>query len=211
MNDQDIHSDSPEPPQPKWIAYLQSLLDRVQPYLPSIRLGLNFSLLVKVELIIVSLTCIYLYFYRVHPYLVLTSKTVQEEQAYNREIATMLLKRYKEQLNSLESWWKDHVRPATELPQILEKLNPDPTSQMLGSLKIGEIINKEDYKEVTIDTQFQGEYAALLSWIKHIETLPFFLQVQSIDIRPHPKEELLKEQLPSPTLLAEVKLKAFLR
>ena len=62
-----------------------------------------------------------------------------------------------------------------------------------------------------IDTQFQGDYATLLSWIKHVETLPFFIQVHKIDLKPHPKEEMFKENFPSPPLVADITIKVILK
>src|SRR3989338_1674628 len=80
---------------------LHRLTEKIDQYLPNFKLRWNFNLLLKFELFIIIMTVIFLYLYRIQPYLVLTSQAVQEEQRINQEISMTLLKRYKEQLSSL--------------------------------------------------------------------------------------------------------------
>jgi len=190
---------------------LHRLTEKIDQYLPNFKLRWNFNLLLKFELFIIIMTVIFLYLYRIQPYLVLTSQAVQEEQRINQEISMTLLKRYKEQLSSLESWWQDHVPPTTELSKIVDALNPTPERQVIGAIKVGEISAKDGYHEVQIETSFQGDYVTLEAWIKHIETFPFLIQIDKIELKPHPNEDFSKANIPSPPLLATVILRAILK
>lgn len=191
--------------------FFEKVKNKLAAYLPNFFGHWNFSLFLKLEIGLILLTCIYLYFFRIQPYLILTSKTFRTEQEINREISNTLFQKYAEQLKGLEGWWQSHVPAADQLPKVLNALNPSPTSQMVGSLKVGETISKEGYKQVVIETMFQGDFPSLLTWLKHLDTLPFFVQVEKLDLKPNPKEELMKENLPSPQLLGEVTLTAILK
>lgn len=190
---------------------LHKLLDALHKYLPSLPRVLGFSLIVKIEIAILALTCLYLYLFRIHPYFVLTSKSIQEQQAINREISTTLLHRYSEQVRELDSWWHSHVAGADAIPKLLDAINLPLGTNPISAIKVGDIVVKPDYRVVTITADFQGDYAAMLKWFQHIEQLPFFLEVDALSLSPHPNEALFKEGASSPPLFGQVKLLAILK
>lgn len=188
---------------------VESVQKGVRRYLPSLQWG--FPLLWKLEIAVIVVAVIVLYVIRIHPYLVLTSSDYAEQQRLSEETTVSLVKRYTEEKETLENWWESHVMDEANLSQLLQDLNPMQGSQMIGSVKVGDTVAKEGYRQVSIQTSFQGDYKALVEWTAYLEKLPYFLQIQALDLKPHPHEEINKEALPSPVLVGQVTVLAILK
>lgn len=181
---------------------------RLYHYFPSVKGG--FSLLWKVEIAVVLVVAISLYLSHIHPYLLLTSSSYSEQQQITQEAALSLVKRYTQGKTELEAWWKGHVISDRDLPKLLQDVNLASNNQMVSSVKVGETMEKEGYRQVSIQTTFQGDYVALMEWVNYLETLPYFLQVDLLDLKPHPREDLSTGGA-GPVLIGQVNLIAILQ
>ncbi len=161
---------------------------------------LRFRFIVFIELFLVFAVATYLYVFDIHlNYALKASRSTAALTAQER-LSTALQKKQREQIAVIEGWWRDHVVPASDLPRILEALAPANASPV-SSLSLGTLDDKGDYRIASISASFQGSFSQLLEWMNHIETLPFFIRIAHVDLKPS-SDPLLATA--SPPLVGEV-------
>lgn len=187
----------------------RNLFERIKTSLVSLPYTWTADMVIRIQVAILIVIAISLYLIRIHPYLMFTEKNSSDERAMHEAVSSLVDRRHREHVRSIDAWWNTHVVSSDELPKILERLNPNPKLPMVSALKAGDIVIKDGYRVVKIDTLFNGTYHDYMTWMRYLETLPYLIEVDGVDMRKRiltDEEENTQAQLIA-TVLLRVTLK----